>query len=90
MKPPADKIRQSGIESTLNCEDTNSLSMDIGNFPQGVSKFTEPFSIVFDKFVTEPEVRMSIKTDVCMFRQMLFFRHNFQRVNTISFNGINA
>lgn len=59
-------IRDADTESTLNCEHSNGLGLDIGNFPQGVGKFTEPFSIVFDKFVTEPEVRLFIKAAICM------------------------
>lgn len=41
------------------------------NLPQGVSGFTEPFSIAFDSFVAEPEVRRIIKVSVHMFRRML-------------------
>lgn len=64
--------RNADTESTLKSEHSDGLGLDIGNFPQGVSKFTGPFYIAFYNFVTEPEVRRFIKVGVVVFRRELF------------------
>lgn len=56
--------------SILKRERSHSLGSDVGNFPRGVSEFTDPFYIAFDNFISEPEV--SVFIEVGVFRQMLF------------------